>query len=587
MILEIFPNVATLLQAILPLEEIDLTPADACQGYFYSREMLLTLFTQKTKTMKTRKKNFRNFVLPFAAIAAACASPQVRAESDTSADGYLCTYENPVPETFDGGFSIYVAAYPMLDKYPGSRMQSGLFGTWMFPKGLPEGSYSDIEGGLGWWNDTRFGTETPKFIMGGVGTAWSDIANGPSHGAGTWEDPRGLYGVAQLSPWLLFPIDGLNLKQGTNGELFGYGYLPLPLSPAKPTTNGKNVVTGENSWTLFLNTQNFKGPVCFFTPYFWSRCAVDDPKLVGHLLDTQGSNSNKSFQMETQYIPAAIERANGLDHARIAPWSFPVGAGGSSVLLHRPTCYNKSALWDKVQTWFNGGSIASSAFQASGAYNQTFQQAAWQTWKIIPYSDVNGEINLNWDSFATPYLADPYTFGYKWNSQLTTLSGPAGSQKVTIPQYYTRSGNTWNPSPASQAPNSLKARVFGTPDEGLSEPYTTPTDAGSPFKSPGPVAGPFQAHLGDHSVVTYYWYRFADQPAMMRAGLTSAEREKIQLKVRKLHRRWKKDGTYLAAPTLGSLASIDPALVLTPPAGLEIGYVPIATRQEADPTNPK
>jgi len=31
---------------------------------------------------------------------------------------------------------------------------------------------------------------------------------------------------------------------------------------------------------------------------------------------------------------------------------------------------------------------------------------------------------------------------------------------------------------------------------------------------------------------------------------------------------------------VGTLASLDPALILTPPRGLEVGYVPIATRQE-------
>jgi hypothetical protein len=58
--------------------------------------------------------------------------------------------------------------------------------------------------------------------MGGVAVNFKEIANGPAHGRGTWDKPQGLYGVAQLSPWLLFPIDGLNLKQGTCGELFGY-----------------------------------------------------------------------------------------------------------------------------------------------------------------------------------------------------------------------------------------------------------------------------------------------------------------------------------------------------------------------------
>ena len=125
-----------------------------------------------------------------------------------------------VDSSYNAGFSMYVAVWPLLKHYPGHQFQTGLPGTWMFaqPDGEPlKDMYSDIEGGLGWWRDTRFPTETPKFIMGGVAPNFSKIANNPSHGWGTWEKPRGLYGVAQLSPWVVFPIDGLNLKQGTCG----------------------------------------------------------------------------------------------------------------------------------------------------------------------------------------------------------------------------------------------------------------------------------------------------------------------------------------------------------------------------------
>ena len=114
-----------------------------------------------------------------------------------------------------------------------------------------------------------------------------------------------------------------------------------------------------------------------------------------------------------------------------------------------------------------------------------------------------------------------------------------------------------------------------------SEPYVTPDDAESCWKKPGPAAGPFQAKLGDGSVVTYYWYRFADQPALLNADLTDAERESLQKRVEKLHRNWKKDRDYLPPPTVGKLADLDPALIVTPPKGLEIGYVPIVTRQAA------
>ncbi|HRX56021.1 MAG TPA: hypothetical protein P5016_16020, partial [Verrucomicrobiales bacterium] len=173
--------------------------------------------------------------------------------------GYLFGPAEKVPEEFNGGFSLYAAAWPLVATYPGHKFQTGLCGTWMHPQ-YEEGQkptekcYTDIEGGLGWWRDTHFPTTTPKFIMGGVGPNFSFIANGPGYGAGTWEKPRGQYGVAQLTPWLLFPLDGLNLKQGTSGELFGYGYLPLPLTNPKTTTAGKNVPTGNQCWTLFLNT---------------------------------------------------------------------------------------------------------------------------------------------------------------------------------------------------------------------------------------------------------------------------------------------------------------------------------------------
>ncbi len=40
------------------------------------------------------------------------------------------------------------------------------------------------------------------------------------------------------------------------------------------------------------------------------------------------------------------------------------------------------------------------------------------------------------------------------------------------------------------------------------------------------------------------------------------------------------DRDYLAPPTRGKLVSLDPALILTPPRGLEVGYVPMVTCQE-------
>lgn len=101
--------------------------------------------------------------------------------------GYLLVPNEKVPETFGAGFSMYIAAWPLLQQDPGQRFQSGLPRTWMFAQQVGqalEKAYSDIEGGLGWWRDTEYATETPKFIMGGVAPNFIEWANGPGAGKG-------------------------------------------------------------------------------------------------------------------------------------------------------------------------------------------------------------------------------------------------------------------------------------------------------------------------------------------------------------------------------------------------------------------
>ena len=506
--------------------------------------------------------------------------------------GYLLVPNEKVPETYNAGFSMYVTAWPLLDQYPGQRFQTGLFGTWMFARKDPPPPiklYSDIEGGLGWWRDTEYATETPKFIMGGVAPNFSEWANGPGAGKGRdWGQPKGKYGIAQLSPWLLWPPDGLNLKQGTCGELFGYGYLPLPLTSAKATTAGKDIPTGDQSWTLFLNTRNFKGPVAFFTPYFWSAGAVAEPRFNGMLLDSRPSEPNRALQMETQHVPSiqAVD-AKGETYARIAPTFFPSTPNGESRLVHHITSYNKQALWDAVTAWFGGGAPASGAIRPEAAILHKFTGKGGATWRIYPDGTPKEEkVPVAWSSFATPMAVDANTFGYRWDPQFVKQTVSRNGPLVKLPEYFhlVKNGGKpqWVPVRAEEVPaeTGLTKARFERPER-HPKAYVTPDDPSSCWKKPGPKAGPFKAHPGDGSVITYYWYRFADQPALLNADLTTQEREALQIRVEKIHRNWKKDREYLAPPAFGKLAELDPALIVTPPSGLEAGYVPIVTRQAA------
>jgi hypothetical protein len=489
---------------------------------------------------------------------------------------------------------MYVAAWPLLKNYPGSEFQSGLFGTWMFsqydgPK--PEKAYSDIEGGLGWWRDTRFATETPKFIMGGVALNFVEWANGPGAGKGRdWKNPKGHYAIAQLSPWVLWPPDGLNLKQGTSGELFGYGYLPLPLTAPKKSTAGQDLPTGNQCWTLFLNTGNFKGPVTFFLPYFWSKPTVENPKLAGLFLDTRPSEPNKAVQMETQHIPASIARdAKGQTYARVAPTRFPGRPEGDTPLIHRITAYSRAALWDGVDAWFKGGPAATGTIDPRAAAVHPFESKGGATWQIYPPNTPRDrKVPLAWNSFATPVALDEHTYGYKWAKDAVTSSGTKQTPLVTLPEYYRlekdkKDRERWvavdpRDVPAETGLAKVEFPQRRGPDR---RPYVTPDEPASSWKKPGPVAGPFEAKLGDGSIVTYYWYRFADQPALLNADLSPDEREMLQKRVEMLHKNWTRDREYLPPPSVGKLADLDPGVLVVPPRGLEIGYVPIVTRQAA------
>ena len=429
--------------------------------------------------------------------------------------------------------------------------------------------------------------------MGGVQVNFSCWANGPGAGKGRdWSRDDGKYGVAQLSPWLLFPPDKLNIKQGSCNEFLGSGYLPLPLTEPKSTTEGKNFRTGNQCWTLFLNTRNFKGPVAFFTPYFWSKSYIIDADFDGLCLDQRPSNASKGFQQETQHINAfeSVD-SKGNKYIRMAPTQYPVNSKGDAELLHRLMVYKREALWNRVEAWFKGGPVADTRIDVAEGAMQAFKPGTSSSRSFFG-KDIPKEMRakLNITDFMDFSVTDSATLRFHWKGDLITRTRTSfGNPIVVLPEYYKwerknpgdRIGK-WiavDPDRVPEETNLHQASFKNkTPREKMA--YTTPQNPESCWKTPGPVAGPFKAKLGDGSTVTYYWYRFCDQPALLNADMTKAEREEMQRRVELLHKYWTKEKEYLPAPLLDvELTELDPALIVEPPKGFEIGYVPIVTSQ--------
>ena len=78
---------------------------------------------------------------------------------------------------------------------------------------------------------------------------------------------------------------------------------------------------------------------------------------------------------------------------------------------------------------------------------------------------------------------------------------------VTLPEYYRLDSTGKKPQWAVVSPKDVPPELgltqyhFETPKEKPQDPRTTPDEAASCWKKPGPAAGPFKAHLGDGSVV--------------------------------------------------------------------------------------
>jgi len=503
--------------------------------------------------------------------------------------------------SFGSGYTLYSAAWPTFRDYPGSsNFQMGLAGCWLTTQRTgdePDQFYTTIEGGLGWWRDTRFGKKVPKFIMGGVSHDFYSWANGPGAGRSSnlpngqrdWSTPGGKYGIAQLSNRLLWAPDGLNMAQGLNGQLLGYGYTPLPITDTMEQTAGEDIATGNQSWTLFLNTTNFKGPATFFLPTFWTRPVLENPSLEGLFLDSRPSNPNVGFGLEHADSPAIISTdTDGTTYAKTTPFQLPTSGADNSILMNNVSVYDQSALWNSMVSWFDGGSIVPPGLQSSGTNQVSFVNNGGSLVGEISTNGSNGidhEIDL---SFMNNVQQTTNTMGYYYDTDVVNRK----DDNFILPEYYKLDDDKWRPIIENEVPLSTELIDTDVPLNPRSEiPYLTPIepdcqwqDPNGPWNNPGPVAGPYYADLGDGSTITYYWYRFVDQPAIINANLPDNMRDNMQQRVELIHSNWRHTDEYLAPPTAGNLATLDPNILITPPVGLEIGYVPIVTRQEKSPS---
>ena len=486
---------------------------------------------------------------------------------------------------FTHGFSFYTSVHPVTST-PFAGVQLG-WGTWFYPdnraftKALcPTGTlagdnwgddwgptfhgvFQTVEGGVGQWVSTRFPSSVPKYRINAVPDCYNTQLASPgwTFGAGA-PLPANKLGLAQLSNRLLLAPDGMTFTAPSKGALLGNGWIALPLIP--PSTSPAGAPTGNRSLTLFLRASNFKGPVAFFVPEVWSALSAGYPTIVGRGHDALGGYM-RDLALEIGETPAFTgQDRHGVRYRRVPRLTFDADATGTAVLMQDVKYYAPSAIWNGVASWIANGTVAT-GFNAAGIASPGVSGQS------APLRLGGAPIAFNGGFFAGKITtnAGGEAFGMRWTAPF---------EPGAFPEYFKEENGTWKPVPAGDVPaeTGLAAKTFPPQPRSAVPPLDASTP---PWLSTGWSAGPFTAALNDGSSVEYVWYRFVDQPAIVRLGLSAAVRQQLQTFVESLHEHSGLDGISIAPPTSGLLATLDSAQFVMPPPGLERGYVPIVIRQ--------
>jgi hypothetical protein len=503
--------------------------------------------------------------------------------------GYIAfAHEKLPPEGgYSAGMGFYAAVWPLVDQ-PLADFQIGLPSSWIQPDNsddkdqplAPEGTlartwkergptwssvFQTVEGGLGYWAGNHFRYGPPKFSMNATPQCYDYEVGSPGWSFFYSNEalPDDRLGIAQLSNRLLIPPDALPFQGNPKGEFLGYAWMALPFTA--PASG--DPPTGDQSWTCFLSAANFRGPIAYYIPETWSKIGklFNYPFLHGRGLDARPGIMGGGA-MEINTVPRFDARdATGTVYTKLPKLQFPVDDQGRADLVQDVTYYSKAALYEAFKAWRDGGPACSGRFDEKGAFRPKL------TTHTTRYDQAGKRITGVERAFDTRVFEGD-VWGLQWSANDVSSNG-------LFPQYFKQVGQERVAVPAAAVPAETRLHTQEFTRAQMGVPYTSPTQGA--WAKPGPKLGPLTARLVDGSVVTYSWYRFVDQPSLQQYRWSEEKKAKLQAFVEKLHASWPMDRDYMAPPTRGKLVALDPALLVSPPKGFEVGYVPIVTRQES------
>jgi len=498
--------------------------------------------------------------------------------------GYLHGYASNGRSDHGYGLSYYTGIWSTFEDYQLDHYQRG-HGTWITPDNTgyeqplcPVGtvardnwpergpSYRDvfqtIEGGPGYWLNTRFPDRQMKYRLNAVTDCYTSQTSSPGWNWGGTSNLENQAGFAQLSNRLLYPPDGMTFRRGADGKFLGQAWMTLPLT----LDNSQTSTVGTNNWTLFLNAANYSGPTVYMTPEGWNRITDGYAPAEGRGLDTLLTNSTfRSLADEIGRIRSYEVSNNGQTYSRIPRMKYPVDSNQRTIFHQDVKFYSSDAIYDSITTYFQtGADLSSGRLDSQGTVDANVTSADFGFKQ-------NGKTIRGLENIVQTQTFGDTAWGFNWIEENST---------GVFPQYFVGSDRdayrtviseteipTWTGLLDVTMPlkSTDSNRMYEPPSGGWPQPEGDQT---------------YSVDLIDGSTVTYGWYKFIDQPSIVKLNLSSDQSTRLQSVVETIHAlNWGTSNPVLAPPTFGDLVEIDDALLLTPPVGMNIGYVPVALRQ--------
>ena len=430
-----------------------------------------------------------------------------------------------------------------------------------------------------------------------------------------------LGGAVRVSNRLLMPNDFLSFSGDDIDGFVGYMLTKSPI--------GKRAEIDEaNYWTIVIDTENFAGPVMYMSSWFWDSRINWSPKSV----------SWSDPRATIGYIAQGFEGAMGYREAtdadgntwmRTNRWALPqdLDSDGNrmakSTLFAGHSQYNTDWAADAMEPMLAG--YGSDSERTPAAIRAAAMTARTAPDCSEPHEGAGFGVGLDLDDSEIVW-SDMGVGTITAEESFSVASAEAGCvATMTLDESRLDCSTTpgWcegdnflkldaNGTPTVVPTTNVPPSIKGALELGTFEPtrrndgrYLGPPaeSEASCFEQPGPApADPRLYCTRTESGVWlgFQWYRFVDQPELNQvfASLPDHEREEakcfMQERIERLHAA-QQEGTELPnwfEPPQGEgtlptgKASLDPALLVTPPAGMEVGFVPITVieRKREKPT---